>query len=127
MRMFGRFAEAISSAPFSTRAMGNSMLLCPPSTHTSPMRMFSSVNCSSPDRMITCCGSALAGCAGSATFHARSSAAVVAAVAPPSETETGAPGLAQPQMLIGLSRCSTMFDWNTLLTHKLSPIDGVSM
>ena len=52
------------------------MLLCPPSTQTSPTRMFSRVRVLSLPCTVMCCGSAFAGMAVNVTFQARSLSAV---------------------------------------------------
>ncbi len=71
MRISGKFAEMISRLPFSTFASSNSMLLCPPSTQTSPTRILSSTSVllCALDRHLLRVGVARA-TAGSVTFHA---------------------------------------------------------
>ena len=80
------------------------MLLCPPITQTSPIRMLSSVMVASFPLIAICNGSAVAGIAGKMTFHDRSAPAFVVCVCPPNNTVTASPDSAQPQMVIGFSR-----------------------
>lgn len=102
------------------------MLDCPATTHTSPTRMLLSVTVFVAPLIVITCGFAFAGCAGSWTFQARFWSAVALALRPANVTVTCSPGSAQPHTGTGLPRCTTMFDWNTLLTHSPSPTAGTS-
>ncbi|MBI1372285.1 MAG: sulfatase-like hydrolase/transferase [Phycisphaera sp.] len=86
------------------------MLLCPFITQMSPMRMSSISIVASPACTFSVCPVALAGCASNVTSHRPlSPAALPVADLSPSVTFTSLPAGAQPQTLIGLSRCSTMW------------------
>lgn len=90
------------------------MLLWPPSKQTSPTRMFVSSIVSSLHRTVIVRESKLAGMAGSSTFQDLSAAAAADWVFSPKVTVVVSPAVAQPQIGIGLSRCTTMLDWKRL-------------
>ena len=102
------------------------MLLWPPRIQTSPTRMFSSVSVLDFPFTVRFCGVLLASIGSRVTCQERSAPAVALASCPAQETVTVSPASAQPQILRGLSRCSTMFVWKALLTQSPSPMAGNS-
>ncbi len=107
-RISGCFAAAASSSGFRLPRTLHSILDCPEQSQTSPIST-SLISILFEPRAVSVCGPP-AGIDSRATFQRPSALAVAVAVDPPDRaTVTFSPGLAQPQMGMGFSRCRTMW------------------
>ena len=108
-RRSGRWAMDASNWAWYTARNPKAMLLWPFITQRSPIRIFSMRMTTSPAFTNSSCPLELAGWESKVTCHLPfSPSALPFADNYPSETLTSDPTGAQPQMVMGLSRCNTM-------------------